>query len=131
MEKTQPLSLAFKKEKTELDENRNSNDNTYREIINANDDAEKNLKKVIYDPTPLWKVLLQIKRERKSICAAALGFHYAVVDMVTDMAEHIAVNQVHYGSIKLHSDELCKRFCIHPCVMVCFILLEHSLDTSL
>ena len=94
MEKTQPLSLAFKKEKTELDENRNSNDNTYREIINANDDAEKNLKKVIYDPTPLWKVLLQIKRERKSICAAALGFHYAVVDMVTDMAEHIAVNQV-------------------------------------
>ena len=97
MEKTQPLSLAFKKEKTELDENRNTNDNTdntYREIINANDDAEKNLKKVIYDPTPLWKVLLQIKRERKSICAAALGFHYAVVDMVTDMAEHIAVNQV-------------------------------------
>ena len=94
MEKTQPLSLAFAKEEVVPDEDENKNDNTYKEIINENDDAEKNLKKVIYDPTPLWKALLQIERERKSICAAALGFHYAVVDMVTDMAELMAVNQV-------------------------------------
>ena len=33
-------------------------------------------------------------RERKDICAAALGFHYAVVNMVADMAERMGVKQV-------------------------------------
>ena len=94
MEKIQPLPLAFAKEEVAPDEDENKNDNTYKEIINVNDDAEKNLKKVIYDPAPLWKALLQIKRERKNICAAALGFHYAVVNMVIDMAEHMGVSQV-------------------------------------
>ena len=63
-EKIRPLTLAFAKEET------------------------------VYDPAPLWKALLQIKREHQEICAAALGFHYAVVNMVTDMAERMGVKQV-------------------------------------
>ena len=97
MEKIQPLPLAFAKEEVELDENRSSNDNadnTFKEIINVNDDEEKNLKKILYDPAPLWKALIQVQREQKNICAAALGFHYAVVNMVTDMAKHMGVKQV-------------------------------------
>ena len=48
----------------------------------------------VIDPAPIWEALLQAKRERKDICAAALGFHYAVVSMVTDMAERMKVKQV-------------------------------------
>jgi hydrogenase maturation protein HypF len=94
MEKIQPLPIAFVKEEVELDENRNSNDKTYKETINANDNAYKNLKKVLYDPAPLWIALLQVQREHKDICAAALGFHYAIVNMVTDMAVRMGVKQV-------------------------------------
>ena len=64
MEKVQPLPLAFTNEES------------------------------IYDPAPLLKALLQVKRERQDISAAALGFHYAVVNMVTDMAEHMGIEQV-------------------------------------
>ena len=64
MEKIQPLPIAFEKEET------------------------------VYDPAPLWKALLQVKREYNRICAAALGFHYAVVNMVTDMAVCMGVKQV-------------------------------------
>ena len=94
VEKIKPLPLAFAKELAKSDEDsKTSNDREFSETINAgrNDTA---LEKVLYDPAPLWNALLQVKRERKAICAAAWGFHYAVVNMVIDMAERMGVKQV-------------------------------------
>ena len=94
-EKIEPLPLAFAKELAMSDEDINySNDRRFNETINADEKDNYNLEKVLYDPAPIWEALLQVKRERKDICAAALGFHYAVVNMVTDMAERMGVKQV-------------------------------------
>ena len=95
MEKIQPLPLAFTKELVKSDENnKNSNNRKFNETINADGKDNYNLEKVLYNPAPVWEALLQVKRERKDICAAALGFHFAVVNMVTDMAERMGVKQV-------------------------------------
>ena len=95
MEKIQPLPLAFAKEWEKSDEDyKNSNDRRFNETINADVKDNYNLEKVLYNPGPIWEALLQVKRERKDICAAALGFHYAVVNMVIDMAERMGVKQV-------------------------------------
>ena len=89
-EKIKPLSLAFAKELARSDEDINySNDTRFNETINADGKDNYNLEKVLYDPAPIWEALLQVKRERKDVCAAALGFHFAVVNMVTDMAERM------------------------------------------
>ena len=94
-EKIKPLSLAFAKELARSDEDINySNDTRFNETINADGKDNYNLEKVLYDPAPIWEALLQVKRERKDICAAALGFHYAVVNMVIDMADRMGVKQV-------------------------------------
>ena len=94
-EKIQPLPLAFAKELARSgDSIKNSNDRKFNETINADVKDNYNLGKVLYDPAPIWEVLLQVKRERKDICAAALGFHYAVVNTVIDMAERMGVKQV-------------------------------------
>lgn len=95
MEKIKPLPLAFTKELVKSDENiKNSNNRKFNETINADGKDNYNLEKVLYNPAPVWEALLQVKRERKDICAAALGFHYAVVKMVIDMAERMGVKQV-------------------------------------
>ena len=94
-EKIKPLSLAFAKELARSDEDKNySNDRKFDETINADEKDNYNFEKVLYDPAPIWEALLQVKRERKDICAAALGFHYAVVNMVIGMAERMGVKQV-------------------------------------
>ena len=94
-EKIKPLSLAFAKELARSDEDINySNDKRFNETINADGKDNYNLGKVLYNPGPIWEALLQVKREHKDICAAALGFHFAVVNMVTDMAERMGVKQV-------------------------------------
>ena len=94
-EKIQPLPLAFAKELARSDEDiKNSTDRKFNETINADGKDNYIIEKVLYDPAPIWEALLQAKRERKDICAAALGFHYAVVNMVTDMAERMNVKQV-------------------------------------
>ena len=94
-EKIKPLSLAFAKELARSDEDKNySNDRKFNETINADGKDNYNLEKVLYNPAPVWEALLQVKREHKDICAAALGFHFAVVNMVTDMAERMGVKQV-------------------------------------
>lgn len=94
-EKIQPLPLAFAKELARSgDSIKNSNDRKFNETINADVKDNYNLEKVLYNPGPIWEALLQVKRERKDICAAALGFHFAVVNMVTDMAERMGVKQV-------------------------------------
>ena len=95
MEKIQPLPLAFTKELVKSDEDiKNRNNRKFNETINADVKDNYNLGKVLYNPGPIWEALLQVKRERKDICAAALGFHFAVVNMVTDMAERMGVKQV-------------------------------------
>ena len=95
MEKIQPLPLAFTKELVKSDEDiKNSNNRKFNETINADVKDNYNLGKVIYNPEPVWEALLQVKREHKDICAAALGFHYAVVNMVIGMAESMGVKQV-------------------------------------
>ena len=95
MEKIKPLPLAFTKELVKSDEDiKNSNNRKFNETINADGKANYNLEKVLYNPAPVWEALLQVKREHKDICAAAMGFHYAVVKMVIDMAEHMGVKQV-------------------------------------
>ena len=94
-EKIKPLSLAFAKELARSDEDINySNDTRFNETINADGKDNYNLEKVLYGPAPIWEALLQVKRERKDVCAAALGFHYAVVNMVIGMAESMGVKQV-------------------------------------
>lgn len=97
MEKIQPLPLAFTKELVKSGEdykNSNSNNRKFNETIYADGKDDYNLENVLYNPAPVWEALLQVKRERKDICAAALGFHYAVVNMVIDMAERMGVKQV-------------------------------------
>ena len=95
MEKIKPLPLAFTKELVKSDEDiKNSNNRKFNETINADVKDNYNLGKVLYNPGPIWEALLQVKREHKDICAAALGFHFAVVNMVTDMAERMGVKQV-------------------------------------
>ena len=90
MEKIQPLPLAFTKELVKSDEDiKNSNNRKFNETINADVKDNYNL-----GPEPVWEALLQVKREHKDICAAALGFHYAVVNMVIGMAESMGVKQV-------------------------------------
>ena len=94
-EKIQPLPLAFAIELARSGEDKNnSNDRKFNETINVDGKDNYIIEKVLYDPAPVWEALLQVKRERKDICAAALGFHYAVVSMVTDMAERMNVKQV-------------------------------------
>ena len=96
-EKIQPLPLAFAIELTKSGESiKNSNDRKFNETIKADGKDKDNydLEKVIYNPGPICEALLQVKKERKDICAAALGFHYAVVSMVTDMAERMKVKQM-------------------------------------
>ena len=53
-----------------------------------------NFEKVLYNPAPLWNPLCKARGNEASVRAAALGFHYAVVSMVTDMAERMGVKQV-------------------------------------
>jgi len=47
----------------------------------------------IYDPAPIWQKIFDLKAETK-ISAAALGFHYAITDMVVDMAVSSGVTQI-------------------------------------
>ena len=93
-EKIQPLPLAFAIEDVALDEGRSSNNHSEKEVINISGNTKSNLKKVVYNPAPVWKALLQVKKESQEIFAAALGFHYAVVNMVIDIAERVGVKQV-------------------------------------
>ena len=96
-EKIQPLPLAFAVEETMSDEDRTGSDRSVKEFISKKENSKNkknNLKKVVYDPAPVWEALLRVQKEPKTICAAALGFHYAVVNMVTDMAERMGVKQV-------------------------------------
>ena len=46
-----------------------------------------------YNPAPIWKRFCDLQTENE-ISAAALGFHYAVTDMVIDMAESFSVTQI-------------------------------------
>ena len=95
MDKIKPLPLAFTKEWDKSDEDKNnSNGRRFNETIKADGKDNYILEKVLYNPGPIWEALLQVKREHKDICAAALGFHFAVVNMVTDMAERMGVKQV-------------------------------------
>ena len=94
-ERIEPLPLAFAKELARSDEDKhNSNDRKFNETINADGKDNYNLVKVLYDPAPLWNPLCKARGNEASVCAAALGFHYAVVSMVTDMAERMNVKQV-------------------------------------
>ena len=89
-EKIQPLPLAFAIEE-ELDENSNTRRN---DAVNAGGNDKNNLRNIVYNPAPLWNPLCEARGNEASVCAAALGFHYAVVNMVTDMAERMGVKQV-------------------------------------
>ena len=46
-----------------------------------------------YNPAPIWKRFCDLQTEN-DISAAALGFHYAVTNMVIDMAESSGVRQI-------------------------------------
>ncbi|MBR4907580.1 MAG: carbamoyltransferase HypF [Acidaminococcaceae bacterium] len=94
MEKIKPLRLAFAKEEAVLDKERNCSNTACKEVSNINGETKYNWKKAVYNPAPLWKALLQAQKEQKSIYAVALGFHYAVVSMVIDMAESSGVRQI-------------------------------------
>ena len=52
------------------------------------------MRNIVYNPAPLWNPLCKARGNEALVCAAALGFHYAVVSMVTDMAERMVVKQV-------------------------------------
>ena len=89
-EKIQPLPLAFA-----IEEERDENSNTRRnDAVNAGGNGKNNLGKVVFNPAPLWNPLCKARGNEASVRAAALGFHYAVVSMVTDMAERMGVKQV-------------------------------------
>ena len=89
-EKIQPLPLAFA-----IEEERGENSNTRRnDAVNAGGNDKNNLGKVVYNPAPLWNPLCNTRGNEASVCAASLGFHYAVVSMVTDMAERMKVKQM-------------------------------------
>jgi hydrogenase maturation protein HypF len=47
----------------------------------------------IYDPAPIWQKICDLQ-DKKEISAAALGFHYAITDMVVDMVENSSVRQI-------------------------------------
>ena len=94
IKKAQPLPLAFTKEKTAPDENSNCSNTSCKEVSNINNNTKNNWKKAVYNPAPLWETLLQVPKEQKQICAAALGFHYAICDMVVDMAETAGIRQI-------------------------------------
>ena len=52
-------------------------------------------RKVLYDPAPLWEAVTNLSvGNEESVYAAALGFHNAVTDIVTDMAERAGIGQV-------------------------------------
>ena len=46
-----------------------------------------------YNPAPIWKRICDLQTEN-DISAAALGFHYAVTNMVIDMAESSGARQI-------------------------------------
>ena len=73
----EPLPMAFREEETEAERQRMT----------------------LFDPAPLWKPLCSAGKGATgvlsdAICAAALGFHQAVIQMVTAMAEKVQVEQV-------------------------------------
>ena len=89
-EKIQPLPLAFA-----IEEERDENSNIRRnDVVNAGGNDKNNLRNIVYNPAPLWNPLCKARGNEASVRAAALGFHYAVVSMVTDMAERMGVKQV-------------------------------------
>ena len=89
-EKIEPLPLAFA-----IEEERDENSNTRRnDAVNAGGNDKSNLEKVVYNPAPLWNPLCKARGNEAAVRAAALGFHYAVVNMVADMAERMGVKQV-------------------------------------
>ena len=88
--KIQPLALAFSIEE-ERDENRN---NKYNASVYAVSNDKSNLNKVVYNPAPLWNCLCKSCGNEELVCAAALGFHYALVNMVVDMAERVNIKQI-------------------------------------
>ena len=89
-EKIQPLPLAFA-----IEEERDENSNIRRnDVVNAGGNDKNNLRNIVYNPAPLWNPLCKARGNEALVCAAALGFHYAVVSMVTDMAERMVVKQV-------------------------------------
>ena len=94
IEKVQPLPLAFAKEETAPDEEWNCSNASCKEVSNINNNTKNNWKNVVYNPAPLWEALLQVPKEQNQICAAALGFHYAICDMVVDMAETAGIRQI-------------------------------------
>jgi len=47
----------------------------------------------IFDPAPIWHKICDLQDE-KEISAAALGFHFAITDMVIDMAENSGIRQI-------------------------------------
>ena len=83
-----PLAFAIEEER---EENRNTRQN---DAVNAGGNDKNNLRNIVYNPAPLWNPLCNVRGNEASVCAAALGFHYAVVNMVTDMAERMNVKQV-------------------------------------
>ncbi len=88
--KIEPLPLAFA-----IEEERDENSNTRRnDAVNAGGNDKSNLEKVVYNPAPLWNPLCKARGNEAAVRAAALGFHYAVVNMVADMAERMGVKQV-------------------------------------
>ena len=73
-EKIAPLPLSFAMQYTEDKENKSG--------------------KVVFDPGPLWQPMLEAKGNLQMTGAAALGFHYAIVDMVLRMAQKQGVEQI-------------------------------------
>ena len=73
-EKIAPLPLSFAMQNTEDKENKSG--------------------KVVFDPGPLWQPMLEAKGNLQMTGAAALGFHYAIVDMVLRMAQKQGVEQI-------------------------------------
>ena len=89
-EKIELLPLAFA-----IEEERDENSNTRRnDAVDAGDDDKNDLGKVVFNPAPLWNPLCNARDNEALVCAAALGFHYAVVNMVTDMAERMGIKQI-------------------------------------
>ena len=73
-EKIAPLPLSFAMQYTEDKENKSG--------------------KIVFDPGALWQPMLEAKGNGQMTDAAALGFHYAIVDMVLRMAQKQGVEQV-------------------------------------
>ncbi|MBO6182622.1 MAG: carbamoyltransferase HypF [Acidaminococcaceae bacterium] len=58
------------------------------------EDKENKSGKIVFDPGPLWQPMLEAKGNLQMTGAAALGFHYATVDMVLRMAQKQGVEQI-------------------------------------